>query len=327
VKSRFKLFAKYWVRRLLSATSRFEEGEKPHILLFANRRGGSTLLRDMIYSQPKFNYIDQPFDITHRQYNPFKHLFPKMESSQLISLSNDDESDINNYVNKLLTGNIILRSQWKIWESGYNFSYDRCVVKIVCAKALINWFQNNLENVQVVYLTRHPIPTSLSVMKLGWELSNSAYLNNKAFSQKYLYPETFEFAVRIDETGSLLEKFVLNWCLENLVPLQNWNEANWIKVSYEHIVSSPERSVKYICDKLDLSEPQRMLNTISIPTRTSSPQLRNSLNVLSNHNRISKWMDRIDDVTMNKIQKIFDVFNIDLYNTKSPLPLDSYFWD
>jgi len=323
--SKSGLFLKYWVRRLFSSFSRFEDGGQPDLLLFANRRGGSTLLMDMIYSQESFNFIDQPFDFTHRQYNPYKDLLPNLSSSKLVALDEEDGKYLLFYVEKLLSRKVILRSQWRFWEPGYKSSYSRYVVKIVNAKALINWFYRTIDNVKIVYLVRHPIPNSLSVMQKGWELTTSAYLNNKIFVEKYLLNDLYDYVSKIADTGSPIEKHVLNWCLENLVPIRSWGTSDWYKFSYEHIVTNPQKTVQDICENFKFTDSQAMLDTIATPTRTSSEKLKTSIRSIGEVERISRWMDKVDGIDLDNVQRMLDIFEIDLYHTRSPYPNDSYF--
>ncbi len=94
------LGVRHYTRRLLQTPTTYVHdpaADKPHVFLFSTRRGGSTLVRNMIYSQPGFNYIDQPLDLSERQFNPYRNELPNPPGSQFISISEEQNTLLFKY--------------------------------------------------------------------------------------------------------------------------------------------------------------------------------------------------------------------------------------
>ena len=62
---------------------------------------------------------------------------------------------------------------------------EPAVLKILDAKPLIGWFAETVP-CDVVYLTRHPIPQSMSCLRNGWTLTAAAYLRDERFVEDNL---------------------------------------------------------------------------------------------------------------------------------------------
>lgn len=315
--------SRYLLRYFLQIPSFYVPSGKPHIFLFSTRRSGSTLLRDLIYSQTGFNFIDQPFDLT--QYNWHIRRLPQAELGQFITLTASETKQVEAYVHGLLNRKYIFRSQWQLWDSSYHWLWERYVVKILTAKSLIHWFEDIFKNnIQIVYMTRHPIPTALSIIKRKWPVTTEAYLKNESFVDTYLTTKMVSFAEGIVCSGNELENHVLNWCLENLIPLKGWQNSNWITVSYEKLLADPFYSVHRLCKKLNLQEPEKMLATLNIPTRTAVADSKRRIIADGAQVRLDSWQNHISLKDIQQINILLETFEVDLYQAQKSLP-DSRF--
>ncbi|MHA1279675.1 MAG: sulfotransferase [Candidatus Helarchaeota archaeon] len=310
---------KYYLRYVLQIPSLYISSEKPHIFIFTTRRSGSTLLRDMIYSQKGFNYIDQPFCIN--QFNPYIKKFPDVFKYKLINFDERDEIIIKKYVNDLLVRNYVLRSQWAIWARQYHWAWERYVVKIVNANAAVDWFLNEYhDKAQLILLMRHPIAVALSIIKQKWEISLETYLSDNYFVSTYMNKEQTRYSYHILSEGSLLEKYVLEWCLENIVPRALLSQNKIPVYYYEDIISQPRKFSKMICEDLYLENPEEMVKVVSKPTRTATSSACDDILEHGPSSRVSKWMNRISTAEKLKIQKIFNVFGLIQYSAFDPFP-------
>lgn len=310
----------YWIRFILQLPSTYVPSGKPHIFLFSTRRGGSTLLSNVIYSQPGFNYINQPFDLY--QANPHKHLLPRVKSSQFIYLNERQRSAFKNYFDRLLTREYVFDSQWQLWDKNYHWKWSCYVVKILSAKAMIEWFEETYATqAKIVYSTRHPIPVALSIIqRKTWGVIAEAYLSNAHFVEQYLSERLVAFGYDILKQGSLLEKHVLEWCLENLVPLRKWPEKSWVTVSYEKLVTEPEQTAKRLCCKLSLRNWGKMVEVIGKPSYSTTWPSQKSILTKGPEARLSSWKKKIDEDMVKRIACILDNFEIDLYKADDLFP-------
>ena len=315
--------SKYLLRFLFQIPSSYAPSGKPHIFLFSTRRSGSTLLRDLIYSQTGFNYIDQPFDLT--QYNWHVRQLPQAGLGQFITLTESEAKKVEAYIDGLLKRKFVFRSQWQFWDGRYHWQWERFVVKILTAKSLIHWFENVFENkIKIVYMTRHPIPTSLSIIKRKWPTTTDAYLNNEVFVDSFLTNKMVALAEKTVRSGNLLENHVLNWCLENFIPLKDWQNNDWVTVSYEKLLAEPHASVQRLCSRLGLDEPEKMIATLNIPTRTAVAESRQTILAEGAKTRLDSWQKKIDSKDIGNINLLLETFEIDLYQAHKPLPLSIF---
>lgn len=310
----------YWIRYVLQLPSTYAPSGDPHIFLFSTRRGGSTLLSNVIYSQPGLNYIDQPFDLY--QANPHKHLLPRVELSQFIYLDRRQCSAFKDYFDKLLTREYVFDSQWQLWDKNYHWRWNRYVVKILSAKAMIEWFEATYAaQAKIVYSTRHPIPVALSIIqRKTWGVIAEAYLSNAYFVEQHLSERLVAFGYDILNQGSLLEKHVLEWCLENLVPLRKWREKPWVTVSYEKLVTEPEQTAKRLCRELDLPNWETMVEVIKKPSYSTTWSSQRSILTEGPEARLSSWKKKIDEDMIRRVDCILDSFEIDLYKADDHFP-------
>lgn len=309
---------RHYLRYLLQIPSLYIPGRKPHIFLFSTRRSGSTLLRDMIYSQPGFNYIDQPFDLTRNQFNPYRQNLPDFSSGQLVQMSDDELKQVENYLNRLLARRYIVRSQWRVWSKSYHWIWNRYVVKELNAKPLMPWFERIWsKRAMIVYMTRHPLASASSTLHKKWQHTAGVFLRSPEFCRQYLDAEMASLSQQIIEDGSALEKFVLDWCLENLVPSRLWQSSSWLTVSYEALVRDPLAACQRICSRLDLPDIDRMVQVASLPSPSATKNSRRDIEERGAQSRLDAWRREIDLADLAKISRILDTFQISLYNVQS----------
>ena len=174
----------YHIKALLGVLNIHRKKGKKDICIFSNRRSGSTLLMQMIYSQPGVNYVDQPMDPW--RYNPYKKIFRDIYQNKEFFTDKFHLIRLKNYFNDVVfRGKLKGYSQWNYFDNNYKFFSDRLVIKILNALPLIDWFEENF-NINIVYLVRHPIPTSLSIIQRNWGNIAEYFLHNPYFIKKYL---------------------------------------------------------------------------------------------------------------------------------------------
>jgi hypothetical protein len=276
----------------------------------------------MIYSQQGFNYIDQPFCI--HQYNPYITKYPGVFEYKLTYIDADRANIINIYLHKLLRRKFVLRSQWAFWQGNYHWIWGRYVLKILNANGVMDWFFENYQaKAQLVFLMRHPIPVALSILHKGWEHSLRTYLYNGYFVNANLTQEQTAFSLGVMQNGSGLEKYVLEWCLENLVPIRLINEGKIPVYFFEDIVTQPEVTCKKICDDLHLEVPDEMMKVISKPRRTATSNSSREILTLGPESRVCAWESQIGDKGRVKVQQILDCFEVKHYSANNPYPFSS----
>ena len=291
--------------------------EKP-IVIFATRRGGSTLLMEMIASQPGVDFISEPLNLW--RYRPYFDRLPHPPRGRFISMNEVETQQVRSYFEHLLAGRIKAFNAWNPFRPTWSFRVRRLVVKLLGANTLIDWIAEEFD-IEVLYLLRHPVSVALSCLGRNWGNDAEAYLRNTYFREQVLGLERARFADGVLAQGTPLQKFVLEWCLENFYPLQVCQERRWLVLTYEEVISRPEQVSELICSRFGLPNPERMARTISRPSRTTF--FANSREAIAREGpqaMLGRWLKRVSQKELKGVQEILDAFGIRAYQAFSPYP-------
>lgn len=321
--SRFEnlnLAARYAVKEALWLLGRHRPGPGRDIALFSTRRSGSTWLMEVIAVNRGVRYSDQPFSLHHPSPGHARRL-PIPARSQFTSLHGEDEARVRAFVAAVLDGSLSVNAPWELWHPAYHWRTDRVVLKIVDAKALIDWLDRTFP-LHIVYSTRHPIPTSLSVIRNGWALTAQAYLLDPRFVEAWLTDEEVDDAWDVLRGGSPLEQHVLNWTLENLAPLRLLpDRPHWLVVPYEAATLDPAGTVDLLADRLDLPDRDRMHKQVRVASR-STRRLASTFDPAKEaRERLRAWRRYVTEAEEDAAFEILDRFGVDLYRRGEDLPV------
>lgn len=247
-----------------------EPGSRPDVALFATRRGGSTWMMEVINAAPGFRSLDQPFSVMTANLTPGHYRrMPKYPSGEIVCPAPEQFDELRAHVEDLLAGSLPVNAPFRPWADDFRWRTSRQVLKIVGAKSLIVWLDDEFD-LDIVYLTRHPITQALSCIRNGWSLTVRAYLDNPRFVDEHLDSRTESLAHDILASGTDLDRFVLNWGLENLIPLRAApDRPDWTVLSYEDCVLRPDDVARELASAVDLGDPEELLAAINRPSRSS----------------------------------------------------------
>jgi len=294
--------------------------EKP-IVVFATRRGGSTLLMEMIASQPAIDFINEPLNLW--RYRPYFDRLPNLPRGRFISLRWEETRQVRSYFEDLLTGRIKAFNAWNPFHPTWSFRVRRLVVKLLGANTLIDWMAKEF-NIEVLYLLRHPVPVALSCLGRNWGNDAEAYLQNPCFREQVLGPERARFSDKVLAQGTPLQKFMLEWCLENFYPLQAYKERPWLVLTYEEVICRPKQVSELICSRFGLPDPERMARMVGRPSRTTFfADAREAITKQGPQAMLGRWMKRNSQEELRGVQDILDALGIRAYQAFSPHPAES----
>jgi hypothetical protein len=299
-------------------------GPEQPICLFATRRGGSTWLTELIAANRGVRPLDQPLDLMTGSLTPAHYRsMPKYAYGELVGLDDEELDHLAAYVELLLSGALPVNAPVKFWRRDYDFVSHRLVLKILAAKALIDWFDQRFD-IDVVYLPRHPIPQALSCIRNGWTLTAKAYLRSPRFVAEWLDDDVAAWGEALLRDGTPLEQFVLNWGLENLVPLRLLPERpQWTVVSYEECVVEPEAVVDRITDQLHLPDRRAMLDVVRRPSgssRRSTEETRGRISVGDRVGLVGGWRRHVRADEERAAFQVLDRLGISYYRPGEDQP-------
>lgn len=298
------------------------QGKKKNIFLFATPRGGSTWVMEILASQPGIKHFDEPFSI--RRDNVLKvGRFQRWED--LMPEAGRDD-DIIDYIQDLSNNNIGIMNPAP-FRKHHRFLTNRIVFKIHELEHLINKIEKKC-NGQVVYLLRHPIPTSLSRNMLP---RLDLYLNSPIYRERYLTKEQLKEGQNIFKSGSNLQKGVLAWCLENIIPLKYSDTNDWLIVSYEEILLNPVNTCEIMAKKLDYSRADLMLNMVDCPAVNINMSAKQTADILKDSDAerrrrklVTKWKVRVTEEDEIQCFEIMSLFGLDAYSKESYVASEKY---
>jgi hypothetical protein len=198
---------------------------------------------------------------------------------------------------------------------------NRIVAKILHAgEARINQLRDRF-NGRVIFLLRHPIPVSLSR-----EVTPRLEAFLESDYRKNFRDEELRLGREIFESGSALQKGVLDWCLQNAVPLRT-AEPDWIVVSYEEMVLAPGPILDRLATELQLEFTDRLQDGLRMPSDTVRKSDRKTEEILNKERRaehdwwlVEKWRERVGEAEERSLMEIPEQFGIDCYRFGEVLP-------
>lgn len=294
--------------------------------LCTSRRSGGTWLMEMIGAERGVRTLGQPLSIRQHAKSGLNISIPIYDDGQIITPDEDEREQLEQFVSALLRGKVTINAPWRIWRSSFDWKADRLLLKITDALGIIPWLASSM-GLTVVYSTRHPIPQSLSCMRLGWGLTAKAYLRNEQFVNRWLTEKQFSHCKDIMGSSRKLDKYVLNWALENMVPLRkNSRDINWSSLSYEEAVLYPRQVVSWLCEVLGLSDEDRLLSTVGRPSKTTETGSAAEEGLRKSRGRewlVARWRDEIGDDSERRVMDILETLEIDRYVAGRVLPRES----
>lgn len=309
----YLLHARFGMYKMLIALKKYPLSKS--LIICSEARGGSTWLMELLA-----DVIDK--SVTN--WEPLhvnKGVVPKAFNwgwRPHIKQGNS-EREYQQWVEKVLTCQITSH-----WTVAHNRSIlkvlqsEWVITKFVRANLLLPWLTSTFQlNQAPIYLLRHPIAVALSQIKnfhttepLG-EYTVPDCINN----EKYHYYKDY-----LNSLTSRLERQVALWCLHNIPTIKHPNQGKWLVIYYEYLVLKPKETVAQITEKWHLKANLSQLNA----EKPSSADFLKSYQT-SKQAQLSKWQKQVSADELERIQQIFDKFELTIYNTSSILPISTPF--
>lgn len=203
---------------------------------------------------------------------------------------------------------------------------NRAVFKIHVIEHLIARIERDCA-AYIVYLLRHPLATSLSRRVLP---RLHLFLDSPYYATLIGDSAVIREARAVAERGDALQRSVVSWCYENIVPLRQPG-ADWLFVAYEELVLNPSRSCSLLADRLDLPDRAAMMAAFGTPAANiamSDAATHAALNDPDSRSRhvrlVSKWRDQVTAQQLAAAQEVLSMFGIDAYAAARLLPHARY---
>ncbi len=168
---------------------------------------------------------------------------------------------------------------------------------------MLKWLHANFAGMRIVFVLRHPCAVANSRMKLGWGAPLERFLSQGDLVEDHLRP----FANEIGQAQDPFDRQVFMWCIENYVPLRQFQRGEIHVVFYETLCSSPGREVGELFRFLGKAWDPRVLRNVGRP---SSVARRDGV-VLSGNALIDTWRKNISETQIRRAVCILGLFGLD----------------
>jgi hypothetical protein len=279
------------------------------VLLVGCARSGTTWVSNLLNHTNQFRYIFEPFRDEVAEMKAFS-------GQPFVVLPGNDDPEIEEAVQKILSGKLE-QTDWLNRYNQRNFANKR-IIKAVRAHFFLKSLHDRFPQVPIIYLMRHPIPSSLSKdhTQWGWKTGQDFWAN-PILRDTHLQP--FEEVILSARTD--FEKYVTTWCIQNYVVLKEMEAGDYLITYYEDFCLRPEAAVREMNGYVNAPFNQKAFEKMVGQTF----MLHEKSGVRKNENMVTSWQKKVTPEQINSAMRIVRAFGLDAYYDESPFPRKSRF--
>ena len=271
-------------------------------LVAGTGRSGTTWLEDIINFRRDHRILFEPFHskevplLAHWNYR--QYLRPDEAGERYLAPAR-----------KILSGRV--RNAW-IDQFNSKHLVSRRLVKDIRANLILRWIHTHFPEIPLVLLLRHPCAVASSKLLLGWKTHLSDITSQPELVEDHLAPYLDTLASARDD----FERHILLWCVENLIPLQQFVPGEIHVCFYEHLCLEPEREARALTTYLHRDFDPALIATMSKPSALS---MQHSA-ILRGENVVDSWRKRIEPVQVERAVELLHAFGLDRIYDQGSLP-------
>lgn len=308
------------IKSLLKNLHRHKKSE-PDVYIFTLPRAGSTLLTEILNTDPHSKTASESFALNKDNIQVLRKYFDKsFLAERYVDISEDNLQQIIKYYVDLAEGKTWNSYYWSdFFTPHHNFSTTRTIFKTQRVTYYFDDLMLHFKDDFGLYLLRHPVSHALSRIRKGW----TTYIDLYAEAEKIVDIIPCEAKLKIEQvnsTGGNLEKFIVSWCLENYVFINNYQDgslpSNVFPVFYEELVINPGNTIKDICNKVKMAYNENMLSVVNVPSSgiVHSTEETGDQIIAGNKNYlINRWKESLGINTEKQVKDILTSFGIVIY--------------
>jgi hypothetical protein len=292
------------LRKKLRRSFFFDTGDyRKTVFLAGTGRSGTTWVEEVINRRNDFRIMFEPFhtgkiellsDWNYRQY-----------------LRSDDRRDkFLIPATRILSGRI--RNQW-IDKFNRKFYSSKRLIKDIRAQLFLHWIKHNFPEIPIVLLLRHPCAVANSKLKLKWNTHLDEFLRQDELMDDFLSP----FKKDLENAENPFDKHIFMWCVENYIPLKQFNEGEILVIFYENCCNHPENEIEKVMRFVGNTYSSDMLDKVTKP----SSQSRKDSAIVSKGDLVTSWRKNISESQIKRAVEILSIFGLQEIYNEGDLPL------
>jgi hypothetical protein len=225
------------------------------IFVCGSPRSGTTWVTEVLNYDNRYRHVGEPFTAGHV---PISNHFALRQYLR----PNDDDLRFLQPARAIFAGKI---------RNAYTDSVNRAIlprgrfVKDVRTVMLLKWYRVHFPNMPIVYVMRNPYAVAASRLRLGYRTDmGRMYLRQAALLEDHLKP----FEDLIAEQKSAFASHVLDWCVENYVPIRQLERGDVFWVFYEQLCSN-ESDIAKLLISLGLTASEKVRSRLHRPSMST----------------------------------------------------------
>jgi len=280
------------------------------LFLAGTGRSGTTWLQEIMNYDNAYRMMFEPFypekvDIVSH-WSPFQYLD-----------SSNNEPKFLEPARAILSGNI--RNNWVDKYNKRIISHYR-IIKDIRANLMLYWIKERFSEIPIIMILRHPCAVANSKLQANWDSNLQFYLSQEKLIGDCL--KNYESKMR--DLKSNFEQHIFSWCIENFIPLKQFNGKNLFVIFYEDLCIDPEPEIRELFSFIDKPYKKKVNHFINKPSLETSKRSA----IISGNDLITSWKKNITRKQIRKALKILSEFGLDqIYNDSgSPLITRKQLW-
>jgi len=276
------------------------------LLVAGSARSGTTWLADVLNRDKDWRIMYEPFNKTFVQEAlPFKrrqYLRPDCIEAQYVDGAQ-----------QIFSG--ALRNSW-VDRTNRRFLYRKRIIKEVSANLMLRWINELFSEMPTVFIIRHPCAVALSRVHVGFGDPTQDWLTQPHLLEDHLAP----FAELIRSKMSDFDRHVVNWCVENYVPLRQFRAGQLCVVFYEDLCVEPSAALSQIAEFLGRPIPVPMA-LLAQPSAQATVTAGFASAILTGEDLVDNWRQHVSAIDVARAMKIVALFGLDRIYSQESMPM------
>ena len=222
-------------------------------ILAGSGRGGTTWVGELINHENDYRFMFEPFFARHvpemRAFRNRQYLRPGDEDPVFVEPAR-----------LAVTGR--LRNAWVDYYN-HRVIVRKRLIKEIRANLFLKWLDGRFPGMPIVLVFRHPLAVASSRFYHGWSNDLADFLRQEPLMADFLEP----YRRLIETTDDPFEMHVLQWCVENWIPLRQFRPGEIHLAFYEHLSVDPRSEIQRLFAFLHKPFSDAILDRVDRPSR------------------------------------------------------------
>lgn len=270
---------------------------KNSVFLAGSGRSGTTWLSQVINYSGGYRYVFEPFN--PEKVSAFRHF----RSKQYLR-PDDRREEFLGPARRVLTGEI--RDPWTDRFNGRLVARRR-LIKDIRANLLLGWMRANFPGMPIILLLRHPCAVVASRLALGWKDNLSETMEQDDLVEDFLPMEA-----EIRAAGDDFERHLFLWCIDNYVPMKQFEPGQIHLAFYENLLVNPEEELRRLFAFLDEELDGRVYARLARPSPLSRKDTPDP--------SVDEWRSHTSPRRLKRTVEILNLFGLDRLYGEEAMP-------